>query len=52
MCSLLAFWTGGDPDRVDRLFRQSALFRPKWDQVRYADGRTYGRATVTKALGR
>jgi putative DNA primase/helicase len=31
LCSLLAFWTGNDADRIDRLFRQSGLMRPKWD---------------------
>lgn len=28
----LAFWTNGDCERVDRLFRNSALYRPKWDE--------------------
>jgi hypothetical protein len=27
----LAFWTGKDCERMDRLFRQSALMREKWD---------------------
>ena len=31
LCCLLAFWTGGDRDRIDRLFRQSGLYREdKW----------------------
>ena len=30
LCSYLVFWTGGDPGRVDELFRQSGLYRPKW----------------------
>lgn len=51
LCNLLAFWTGNDPARIDRLFRQSGLFRPaKWDKVHYSDGRTYGQATVDKAV--
>ena len=51
LCNLLAFWTGGDPARTDRLFRQSALFRPaKWDKAHFSDGRTYGAATIEKAL--
>ena len=49
LCSILAFWTGGDSDRVDQLFRQSALYRPKWDERHRGDGRTYGQATVEKA---
>ncbi len=28
----LAFWTGCDADRMERLMRQSALARPKWDE--------------------
>jgi hypothetical protein len=44
----LAFWTGGDPVRVDRLFRASGLMRPKWDGRR--GDRTYGAQTVAKAL--
>jgi len=50
-CSYLAFWTGGDAGRVDSLFRQSGLYRDKWDRRHYADGRTYGQATIEKALG-
>jgi hypothetical protein len=50
LCSYLAFWTGGDPSRVDELFRQSGLYRPKWDERHFGDGRTYGQATVQKAI--
>ncbi|MFC7174890.1 hypothetical protein ACFQL0_19220 [Haloplanus litoreus] len=28
LCFYLAFWTGGDPDRMDRLFRDSGLMGP------------------------
>jgi hypothetical protein len=40
--------TGGDPERIDRLFRASALMRPKSD--RRGGGTTYGRMTIEKAL--
>jgi hypothetical protein len=50
LCNLLAFWTGGDAARVDALFRQSGLLRPKWDERHRGDGRTYGQLTVEKAL--
>lgn len=51
LCNLLAFWTGNDPARMDRLFRQSVLFRPdKWDKAHSADGRTYGQMTLDKAI--
>src|SRR5690606_39124798 len=31
LCTMLAFWTGRDAARIDRIFRQSGLMRPKWD---------------------
>jgi len=46
----LVYWTDGDADQVDRLFRGSALFRDKWDEIHYADGRTHGRGTIVTAL--
>ena len=30
LCNILAFWTGRDPHAIDRIFRQSALYRDKW----------------------
>ncbi|WP_049915135.1 phage NrS-1 polymerase family protein [Natrialba taiwanensis] len=50
LCCLLAFWTGGDHTRVDRLFRQSGILREKWDDVHYADGSTYGDKTIERAI--
>lgn len=47
LCDLLAFWTK-DATRIDRLFRQSALMRPKWDEKRGKT--TYGARTIAKAL--
>ncbi len=44
----LAFWLGGDADRIDRVFRQSALYRKKWDESR--SNTTYGQRTIQKAL--
>ena len=35
LCSLLAFWTGRNPDRIDRMFRASGLMRPKWERDDY-----------------
>lgn len=49
LCSALAFYSNNDPARVDTLFRQSALWRPKWDEGR--GEMTYGQRTVTRALG-
>jgi len=52
LCNLLAFWTGNDHARIDRLFRLSGLMRAKWDEVHHADGRTYGQATIDAAITR
>ena len=45
---LLAFWTQKDAARIDRLFRQSALMRDKWDERR--GPQTYGEKTIAVAL--
>lgn len=50
LCNLLAFWTGGDVQQMDRLFRQSSLMREKWDETHYANGDTYGERTLQRAL--
>ncbi|POG53864.1 phage NrS-1 polymerase family protein [Haloferax marisrubri] len=50
LCSILAFWTAGDARQMCRLFRDSGLFRPKWDEVAHADGSTYGAKTVQRAI--
>jgi hypothetical protein len=36
LCCKLAFWCGRDRDRMDRLFRQSKLYRKKWDRLDYS----------------
>lgn len=35
LCAVLAFWCGGDTARMDRLFRQSGLYREKWEREDY-----------------
>lgn len=35
LCRHLAYWTGKDEERIDRLFRQSGLYRAKWDRTDY-----------------
>ena len=50
LCSMLAFWTGGDADQMDRLFRDSGLMRSKWDEQHFADGATYGERTIERAI--
>lgn len=49
LCNMIAAQCGGDPARVDALFRGSALMREKWDEQHFSDGTTYGQATVRKA---
>lgn len=48
LCGSLAFWTGGDRQRIDSLFRDSGLMRDKWDEDRGTQ--TYGERTISKAL--
>ena len=48
LCSLLAFWTGPDPARINGLFRSSGLMRDKWDSRRGES--TYGAQTIERAL--
>jgi hypothetical protein len=44
LCSMLAFYTGRESQRIDRLFRGSALYRDKWEREEYR------RMTIDKAL--
>lgn len=46
----LVFWCGRDPERIDRLFRQSGLMRPKWDRAQ--SGSTWGALEIQKAMSR
>lgn len=50
LCRTLAFWCGGDIDRVDRLFRRSGLMREKWE--RRTGDKSYGVRTMEAALQR
>lgn len=35
LCNHLAYWTNLDGSRIDRMFRQSGLMRPKWNRKDY-----------------
>jgi hypothetical protein len=48
LIAMLAFYTGPVPRQLDRLFRTSALMRPKWDERR--GNETYGERTINRAL--
>lgn len=47
-CNLLAFWCGGDIQKMDEIFRSSGLMRDKWD--RKTANSTYGKLTLQKAV--
>lgn len=49
LCNYLAFWTGNDAERIDRMFRMSDLARDKWDR-NARTGETYGEGTVARAI--
>ena len=46
LCSILAFWTGGDRRQIDSLFRDSGLYRDKWDRD------DYRKRTIKKAVAK
>ncbi len=48
LCTMLAFWCNKDAAQMDRLFRQSGLKRPKWNESRAAT--TYGALTIWNAI--
>lgn len=48
LADYLAYWTGNDAGRMDRMFRQSGLMRPKWDKQHGAQ--TYGEMTIAEAI--
>jgi len=35
LCNIFAFWSNRDPEVIDRLMMQSALYRDKWDRQDY-----------------
>ena len=45
LCVKLAFWTDCNVERIDRLFRSSGLYRPKWDRD------DYRKRTIENACG-
>ncbi len=50
LCSHLAFWLDGDAAAIDAAFRESRLFRNKWDIKHHGNGQTYGQGTIEKAI--
>lgn len=50
LVSMLAFYCNGNSEQIDRLFRQSGLYRDKWDEQHGAD--TYGNMTIKNAVSK
>jgi hypothetical protein len=50
LCNHLAFWFNRDPVAIDKVFRTSKLYRPKWDEKHYGNSETYGQHTIQKAI--
>lgn len=48
LCSILAFWCAKDYNQMDRMFRDSKLYRQKWDSKRGET--TYGDITIRSAI--
>ena len=48
LCNHLAFYTNDDTVRMDSMFRESRLYRPKWDEMR--GNQTYGQMTIQQAI--
>lgn len=51
LSSMLTFYIGDDPERIDRVFRQSGLYRKKWERPDYTE-RTIGKALINKQRGK
>ena len=46
LCMYLAYWTNLDESRIDRMFRQTGLYRAKWERADYRE------LTISKAIAR
>jgi hypothetical protein len=46
LTGMLAFWCGPDAERIDGMFRQSGLYREKWERADYRED------TIAKAMNR
>lgn len=44
LISILLYWSRGDREQADRLFRQSDLMRPKWERRSDYRERTFAKA--------
>ena len=44
LCKIIAFWADNNPEQIDRIFRQSGMYRAKWDREDYST------MTIQKAI--
>lgn len=55
LIAMLVYWTNGDKGQVERLFKDSDMYKQdeelqkKWDTVHRSDGATYGEMTIEMA---
>jgi putative DNA primase/helicase len=49
-CAAFSLSIHAIPAQIDRIFRCSRLYREKWGEKHFADGHTYGDATIERAL--
>ena len=52
LCNKLVWWCNRDAALMDAVFRQSKLYRDKWDRMHKNRGLTYGQITIAKAFDR
>lgn len=52
LMNYLAFFTQKDTTTMDSIYRQSGLYREKWDEKHRSDGATYGQMTIEKAIAK
>ena len=50
LCAMIAFRTGPDPSLIDAIFRESALYRPKWERDDYRDETIKGAIRACKGV--
>ena len=50
LCQYLAYYTHDNPSQMDAMFRESGLYREKWDEKHYSNGETYGQHIINEAI--
>lgn len=50
LCNILAFWTAKNKEQMDRIFRNSALYREKWERLDYREWTLNKAISITKEV--